>query len=396
MTEGFLCELNFGNQSETIYVNHSAIVVGLLSVEGTGIGLGAVFLLITLLHLVIFERLKTTYTIIQFQICLTLFLSDLFIGIGFLTSPCQPWEINQAAFAYLCVTLTELQLASVLSAFAWKLIEALHICHLAAQACHQKFHSPEELKLPTLQRMSSYAQRSQLQLTFSNDLPIQPRSEQKRPRKKSINEEVVNENRTWYISFFARFRPPIWVLLCYGYLPAIVIACISFGVKPPVHFQTGFEEGTTILDVWTNVTGIDTFCWPGIKSSLIWYMVAAVPLMICISLFFRLKAIQMVRILRGGNSTRVKATAMSSVTDWQRQSSSREKPINMDEFHLKSSSLILLVMFFSWTLGILQSIFVWGLTIPFGTMCFLLGFVYLLMYVASEHNRFCICCPFFT
>ena len=77
-------------------------------------------------------------------------------------------------------------------------------------------------------------------------------------------------------------------------------------------------------------------------------------------MFFRVKAIQMVRILRGNTLKHLKNQSMSTITQWQRQMSDHKTATEMDEFYLKSSALTLFIICVAWTLGMLHSIFNWG------------------------------------
>ena len=74
-----------------------------------------------------------------------------------------------------------------------------------------------------------------------------------------------------------------------------------------------------------------------------------------------------------------------TVTHWERQMSEMRKNIKLDEYSMKSSALTMFIITVTWVLGALQSVFVWGLAIPFGFVWFLQGFIHFALFVLRNH-----------
>ena len=60
--ENFLCN------DEATTSNHTSVVVALIALEGTGFGLGALFIFACCCQLVFIDKLKNLWQIIQFQV----------------------------------------------------------------------------------------------------------------------------------------------------------------------------------------------------------------------------------------------------------------------------------------------------------------------------------------
>ena len=60
--ENFLCN------DEATASNHTSVVVALIALEGTGFGLGALFIFACCCQLVFIDKLKNLWQIIQFQV----------------------------------------------------------------------------------------------------------------------------------------------------------------------------------------------------------------------------------------------------------------------------------------------------------------------------------------
>ena len=177
MAEVFNCTAD-----DAVATKNNSVVVALLVLEGTGIGLGALFALACLCQLAFIDKLQNLLQIIQFQICLQLFLWAVLISVGYFISPCHSVTHlaidNLSTFKGACVAITDLQLFVLISLFAWKVIENLYICHLVAKACYRKLNRTES-RVPALERLAkrrleSTSQTGQvrpsLQRTFSSDL----------------------------------------------------------------------------------------------------------------------------------------------------------------------------------------------------------------------------------
>ena len=67
---GFLTIYNQdSNPNISILQRYDETEIAVIIVEGVCIGLGSLMILVTLLHLLIFEKLKTTYLMVQAQVC---------------------------------------------------------------------------------------------------------------------------------------------------------------------------------------------------------------------------------------------------------------------------------------------------------------------------------------
>ena len=86
----------------------------------------------------------------------------------------------------------------------------------------------------------------------------------------------------------------------------------------------------------------------------------------------------MARIMRGDPLK--KQYANYTVKQWEKQirlNASKSESAQIDEFHLKSSSLTMYIIFLTWIFGVLQIFSPWG-------MKFVLIYLYFLLYFGDE------------
>ena len=131
-------------------------------------------------------------------------------------------------------------------------------------------------------------------------------------------------------------------------------------------------------------------CWPGPKSNAIWFMVTLIPIFIIIAVYIRILARRMIRSSYKGHESegRHKKTTHQPifiVTHWERNASEIRRSIRADQFHLKITALTLFIITCCWVIGLLQSVMIWGLAIPFGVVYFLQGFIHLCIFVLRHH-----------
>lgn len=116
-------------------------------------------------------------------------------------------------------------------------------------------------------------------------------------------------------------------------------------------------------------------------------MLSIIPFLVIAAFFFRNRAIKIIRVQRGDICIDEDLKNVFTVTQWEQKrrnsSNGRQKSIKC-EYDLKSSLLTLFVICVTWSLGTLQAIFLWGMAIPFGTMYFLQGLIYISMYMLRD------------
>ena len=83
----------------------------------------------------------------------------------------------------------------------------------------------------------------------------------------------------WYIRMFCNQKTPnVWMLLLFGYLPALVLTGCAFTTKTflasterpdnPTHLNNTYFNHTNVVDIiyWSSIKGLDVYCSPGTKT----------------------------------------------------------------------------------------------------------------------------------
>ncbi|TRY79974.1 hypothetical protein TCAL_07541, partial [Tigriopus californicus] len=370
---------------------HSNVVLALMIIYSIGILVSILLLLTTVGYLLFIKKLRTKLQFYESQICLSMAMSEIFNFLGFLMSPCQPLAIDDEPFKVFCISCSAIQLLMEISTFSWILLLVLHICHLVAKACREakldaKSETEPRKRRLTLEEMAleeNGATHSKLEHKISKDLLEiwknnakykfnQEQENRKLEKQESKVERKIDQTR-WYIEAFGEFSFPVYVSMIIGYVPAVLLTLISCLTRPPIEIPL---NGIDLERPWDDIQGLDIYCWPGTETQMLYYMLAVVFSLFVAILYFRVKAIQMVRILQGGP-----LDALMSISNWQRQNSNPDGSPKVPLFHLDTTSFELRVVVCTWIIGILQTFYIWGLMLPFTTLKVLKCVIFFLYHV---------------
>ena len=107
---------------------YETLVRGLAYFEGLCVIVAMLLYSITILHIVLVQRLKDISCLIQFNLCLILLVNHVAMGTGYMVSPCRPWSLDKYdTFVYTCQMLSGLQLGAFVALFTWIFLQAFYL-----------------------------------------------------------------------------------------------------------------------------------------------------------------------------------------------------------------------------------------------------------------------------
>jgi len=217
-------------------------------------------------------------------------------------------------------------------------------------------------------------------------------------RANQAEAEAIESHNPWYVKLFNRQIPSLWTFFALGYIPSIGVG-IAAGVLAPsvVHNRTEeFEPHNMVDDIkfWIEISGLDIYCAPSYSSGVIWYLLPSVFLLFSTTMLVRFKSIQTMRLTQcmrfmRKNEKRNAQAVLKTWKDLKRNSVYGTMTGDLDNpiaIEMKSSSLILLVIFFSFLFNTLQGLFVSGLAIPFGVVSVIQAIILFSMNVGQKYT----------
>ena len=213
-------------------------------------------------------NLGSKFIFIQLQISVCIVLSETFLVLGLLLSPCQPLSPSYASpdqFAAFCLSIGALQGFTTLALFSWMALLNINIANEVAQECLDEILRRIEqrrqkrrlsLEERAMQNKSSTMSKEGPRRKISHDLLELWKQNIEQTYNQEMEEAAEQEKKANQsikaVKTFTKFNMPYWALLCLGYLSPAIVTALTFATRPEVDLPT---EGDPFQ--WEHVIGLD-------------------------------------------------------------------------------------------------------------------------------------------